>query len=233
MMRTIWITLCLCLLAYAPAFGVVALDACTQNATVVGDNNYTFTHATAVGSNRVMILLASSGQFVSAATYNGVALTMIAEPAASGVVATAMYLVAPATGTNTVDFTLDSSHNSIVRVCTFTGVNQASPIGTHAERATATVDTSMSDAVSSATGAMTVDVFAALAAAVAALDSDSGQANESIVDVTEQAMGSSTEVGAASVTMTWTFTSCFCDRAHVVVPLNAAVGRAVPPMVLP
>lgn len=111
----------------------LAVDA-ASNASGNGSGPFTFSHTTS-GSDRVMIIGISYyhyGTTISAVTYNAVAATLI--PSASvdnGDYHVRMYyLIAPATGSNTVSVSVSSNLYGIgVGVVTFTGAHQTTPYG--------------------------------------------------------------------------------------------------------
>ena len=94
-------------------------------------STYTFTHRVGTGiSNRCLIVgvsIFASGS-VTSITYNGVALTFIRSDT-NGVYRSELWqLVAPATGSNTVEVTLSASLTSIANAQSYSEVNQTTPI---------------------------------------------------------------------------------------------------------
>lgn len=84
---------------------------------------------TCAGSDRILFVLTSGTGTVTGATYNSVAMTALAGPLsgeAHGAAAWLFYLLAPATGTHTIDFT-GTSLNMGVAAVSYTGVNQTVP----------------------------------------------------------------------------------------------------------
>jgi hypothetical protein len=163
----------------------------------------------------------TSRQTVSSVTYGGVSMTQVpGGTATQGTLARAelWYLTNPPTGANDVVVTFSANAISRAGAISFTGVNQATPLGTangaNNRTSTATVD------VSSATNEVVVDVVAmeSTSATISAganqnlgFDSDAGSTNIRA--------GGSYEAGAGTVTMSWTISSSK-DWAIVAVPLK-------------
>lgn len=165
----------------------------------------TFAH-TCSGLNRVLIVGISQGSntSVTSVTYAGTAMTSLGVPANNGnkAVVSMYYLAAPATGANNVVVTWTGNVNAIVGSVSFTGVDQTTPVGTFA-KATGT-STAPSVNVTSGNGQLVVDTVAVetnVALAVGA-----GQAQQWNASIAGQVQGGgSTELGAATVTMSWSF----------------------------
>jgi len=115
------------------AFAAVAVDA-TSTSTGSGGSTLSWSH-TVSGSNTLLICSAhiSSGSAVSTFRFNSVDLTLkSSHPSSASTYFVEMwYLIAPASGTHTVALTLSGGADNTVAGCTsFTGADQASPIGT-------------------------------------------------------------------------------------------------------
>lgn len=138
-------------------------------------------------------------------------------------------LVAPNTGAGTITATLDTGQNRdmFCGSISFTGVEQTTPLGTHA---TATGTTSsISVAATSAAGELVADFFSLGTGAgtrtvgVGQTQRYNGASGSIAGDV---AGGCSTEPGAASVTMSWTTPDD--NWAQLAVPIkSAATGGTV------
>lgn len=135
-MKWLFFTLLLCLFA-SPCFAAVAYDA-SSSTNGSGLSSIGTTHTTS-GSNRLLVctlFLASGGgaATVTGVTYNGVALTNKGSVSPDSTnYANMWFLVAPASGSNSWVFSLDSSANTdhVVAGCvSFTGANQTTPLGT-------------------------------------------------------------------------------------------------------
>ncbi|MGH9260916.1 MAG: hypothetical protein ACRD08_13630, partial [Acidimicrobiales bacterium] len=132
------------------------------------------------------------------------------------------YLVNPPVGTANVTLTASASRNLSGGAMTFTGVHQTTPVGTPDSVGGQSNSTSVT--VSSATGEMVVDVVAQRdPSTMGTLTVGPGQTERYRRDHTNTNMriAGSTEAGAASVTMSWTFT---LDPRHaqVAVPLRSS-----------
>lgn len=175
------------------------------------DAVYSWSHVCS-GSDRILVvtvsMLSVAGSSVSGITYNSVALTKVRHDASvSGAVRTEIwYLVAPTTGSNTVEVTLSAALDSIATAQSYTGVDQVSPIdaqngatATNVGAADATVDvTTVSDK------AWVVDAVASTDTAITVGTNQRQRAN-----VTGAAgSGGSSDEGykspAGAVTMNWT-----------------------------
>ena len=108
----------------------------------------------------------------------------------------------PATGADTVTVNFANITRAAVTIITFTGVNQTTPLGT---LATATgSSTAASVSVTSATDELVVDAASSHRNPSVALTVDGSQTERSNLVVTRLTLGTSTEAGAASVSMDWT-----------------------------
>ncbi len=188
----------------------VTVDA-TSTGTTVG-SSATVSHTTAAAGNRLMLvgvtIRPNSSETVSSATYNGTGLSFVgARNGPAGARVEIWSLVAPDVGTHDVIVNLSSAgHGGVtVGVMTFNGVDQSTPLGAFGSGSGDA--TSGSAVVSSATGEL---VFAA----VAVKDTDqnlvpgAGQTERwDLFTGSEANGGGSTEAGAASVSMSWTWSA--------------------------
>jgi hypothetical protein len=111
----------------------VFFDNATVSAYQASMGSYTFTHRVGEGgANRCLVVGVSifATGTVSSVTYNGVGLTFVRADS-NGVYRSEVWrLVAPATGSNTVEVTLSLSLTSISSAESYTGVDQSSPVDT-------------------------------------------------------------------------------------------------------
>lgn len=194
----------------------IAFDATSQNSTASG-TSLTVSH-TCTGSDLCLYVGVATFQgsnpafsAITSATYNGVPLTELGtfNYGTGGVQrVTLLRLVAPATGAN--DIVVSTAPNTceiVVGACSFTGVHQSTPDGTPAGHGDSSVAASISDDVSSDVGELVVDIVGAFNPGT--LSDGAGQTerlnfnNGAGVD----SIGMSTEPGAATVTMSWDFTT--------------------------
>lgn len=114
-----------------PDLGPVYFDQASNSGYQVGLATYTWSHTVTVGTvNRALIV--GVGIFLSGSvtgiTFDGVALTKIRHDA-SGIYRSELWrLVAPNTGTRTVEVTLNTSLTSIGNAQSYYGVDQTTPI---------------------------------------------------------------------------------------------------------
>lgn len=191
----------------------VAFDNATSTQTTAGTDPITFAH-TCTGTNLLLIVVTMAVDFppsesVIGVTYNSVAMTEIPNfgglynDASLDVRLQGWYLVAPATGSNTVS--VDWSAGAGERACiaaSFTGVDQSTPV----ENGTNSTGTSTSPSinVSSAVNNM---VLAGFGVGQPTQTPDGGQ---DLRDEEENinfasSLGVSTEAGAGTVTLAYTF----------------------------
>lgn len=122
----------------------IAFDAATDNSQVTG-TSHSFSH-TCTGDDRLLIVswMQTVNATVTSCTYNGVAMTAVTgsglEIVETGGWLQQYYLVAPATGSNTVEITVPTSR--FMRACSasYTGVAQTGTIDS-SNTATGTSDT--------------------------------------------------------------------------------------------
>lgn len=174
----------------------------------------------------------NASQTVNGLTHDGNAMTAIGSLVSSGGGSIAAYYRVGTTTTGNVVATLSATAPQIhVLAHVFSGVNQASPIGTHGTSNSGGVDvtTTSTSAVTSAADGLCIDGLICRAAATL-ITPDSGQtARESQSTAASIFSRSSTEPGAASVTMGWTWTGA-TRFGHIVIPIQAASGSSVVPM---
>jgi hypothetical protein len=114
-----------------PVIGIL-FDSASNSGYKTANASYSWSH-TCTGSNRILLvgisMLSVAGSSVSSITYNGVALSLIrAKASVTGAVRVELWgLVAPATGSNTIEVTLSVALDSIGGAISLTGVNQTSP----------------------------------------------------------------------------------------------------------
>jgi hypothetical protein len=188
----------------------LAIDTTSTGTTAT--SGLTISHTTS-GSDRLMLVGISinaeaGAPTVSSVTYNGVALSNVGSQASSdSKMRMAIWrLVGPATGTHNVVITLSAvPDGATAGVMTFTGADATTPLGTFAsaqgESGTATVT------VSSAAGELVFDTVAQEGSSNYDLVPGAGQTERWDLFESNANGGGSTESGAASVTMSWTFTS--------------------------
>mgnify|MGYP003669514198 CR=1 FL=1 len=185
----------------------VAIDA-TSTGTSTG-GNFSITHTTS-GTDRLMLVGVSLnkgiGNAVTSVTYNGSNLTLEGTQSNGDAVVYIWSLVNPSLGTHSVNITVNgTTDGNTAGVMTFTGVDQSTPLGAFASGAGASGGTG-SVTVSSAPGDL---VFAAIAVDDAAdynLVPGAGQTEHwDLLGGGDINGGGSTEAGATSVVMDWTW----------------------------
>lgn len=202
----------LCLLAASNGWAAVAFDAASSS-SCSGCTSISFSHTTS-GSDRYLAAFATFDlandldPSPTTWTYNGVALSSkCTDQVDLQVREQARELINPASGANT--FQISFSNNSIdmvAGVVSFTGVHQTTPSGSCAS--SNGTGTAPSVNVSSATDEIVVDGIGHTDAADT-LTAGAGQTERFDTGGAFPIVhgGASTEVGAASVTMSWTISS--------------------------
>ncbi len=172
-----------------------------DNSSNSGTNNgssLTWSHTNTAGDFMV-VTVTTKDKSISSVTYNGVGLTQAGTITSNSMRVALFYLVAPATGAHNVVVTASGSTEIDAGAETYIGVDQATPVGAAVtasnQSATATVT------VVSAAGELVVDAVGVIQTTVTV---GAGQTQRHNRVGTNNANGSSTEAGAASVTMSWT-----------------------------
>lgn len=198
-----------------------------------GSGSYTHTAIPAGGCILIFVAGASSSQSATAVTVGGVnAPELIASQSnpsgANGLHCRVFGLANPASGDQTVAITVSGTHVWTAWSLTFTGAHASTPFGTPV----ASADSS-SDNVSSAVNDLVVDgIFCDLentcAGSSLSLPGGSGQTERSTQLCTDNLLkiGSSTEPGAGTVTMSWTAPSV--ALLHLAVNIAQAAGGGGP-----
>lgn len=186
----------------------VTVDA-TSTGTTTG-SSLTISHTTTSAADRLMLVGISIGEdsppSVTSVTYNGTSLTSEGSvQSADGGTVEIFSLVAPTAGTHNVVVTLSGNGDAIAGVMTFAGVDQVSPLGTFASDSGDA--SSGSVAVSSAAGELVFGVVT-----VNDLDRNlvpgGGQTERwDLFAGFESNGGGSTEAGAPSVDLSWSWGS--------------------------
>lgn len=201
--------------------GAIAVDA-TSKGNSNAATSLTIAHTTGTGANRLMLVgvtvgsSSSSGSnagTVNSVTYGGAALTLVGVVSESNnrVRSYIYQLLNPSTGTANVVVTLSGATAKplYAGVTTFTGVNQSTPLGAYTSRNSSST-TSASLTVSSAPGELVFDTIAVDGESYSniALTVGAGQTARWTTNTTNYLSGgSSTEAGANSVTMSWSWSS--------------------------
>jgi len=205
-------------------FPLVGFDAAssydTDNQYGAGNPGNSLTWSLPIsGSNRILIVGVSinnsAGQTVlnpGGVTYAGSPLTRIGVGSRANARVEMWYLVAPATGTNNVVVTLSAGATArfVVGAVSFTNVNQTSPLGTFQSANNNTATASVT--VTSVPGELVVGVLAKRnsneGATVGAGQTEYWNRVTSNATATNNEWGAgSTEQGAASVIISWTFST--------------------------
>ncbi len=119
--------------AWKDAGQAIAFDAARSGHNGGGASSVSWSHTTGSGSNRIMIVGVSirvATVTVSSITYGAQSLTFLrADTHSSSTIRSELwYLIAPTSGIATVTVTLSGVSRAVGGSCTFTGVDQASPI---------------------------------------------------------------------------------------------------------
>lgn len=208
--------------------GGLTFDAVSSGTTTVAAT-LTVSH-TCTGSNGLLLVLCGFGlgsvPAVTAATYNGVAMTgaitgFAASDATPFCNTLGYYLVAPATGTHDIVFTLASAPFQMAVVgLSFAGAHQTVPFGT-AATGTSVADKNPTVNVSSASGEMVASVVCGDFAAMTVSGSNTQRFKVENLGA-DLTVGASTAAGSGTVTMSWTGSGGDNGWAISAVPIKPA-----------
>jgi hypothetical protein len=186
------------------------VDAVSTDTTI--GSGFTISHTTS-GSNRLMLVGVSMTKetggvpSVTTLTYNGVSLTLVGTQSTSdnkGRIEI-WQLIAPATGTHDVVGNLSGAPDgATIGVMTFTGVNQSTPLGPFVSDLADSGSASVT--VSSGADELVFDTLAVEGSTNKDLIPDASQTERwDLFQAPAANGGASTEPGAASVVMSWSF----------------------------
>jgi hypothetical protein len=209
-------------MAAPAAVAAVSFDASSHvNAYYPAGDTISWSHTVGSGSNRILIVGVSlrrsgSSEIVSNVKFGSQSLTYKGRGESTDpskkYVAELWYLIAPSPGTAQIKVTFSGAVNSTVGgACSFTGVDQSTPLGTFASAGGSGSENPLVT-VSSAAGELVIDVLSIKGKNNNAITADPGQtkrwSDSTGNDANDHTMGGgSTKGGATSVTMSWTVVS--------------------------
>jgi len=199
----------------------LAVDS-VSTASGSGTGPFSFSH-TCSGSDRLLFVAVSHyhvNNTVSGITYNSVAMTAVPSGAANNgqFFVTLYYLIAPASGSNTVSVSVSGGVYDIgIAAISFTGEHQTTPIGT-AVTATGS-STTPSATASSATDEIVLDALTIVNSGTLSVGAGQTSRWNAATGNAFIKMAGSTEAGASSTTMSWS-NSASQDWAIVTVPVK-------------
>ena len=193
---------------------------------------YNFSHNVNSGTDRLLLveLVIANGVNATAVDFNGTALTFhSAQNSPSGHVRVELWsLVAPTEVSGTVNITLASAATLIAGATSYSGVDQATPLGNVST--TSGNSTTPSATVVTSTGDMVVDIVGATSVSSNTINASQMQnfSRNQGNGATDLFAVSSREIGAASVPMDHSFTSTDTNWAMIAVEINrsSAVNTA-------
>jgi hypothetical protein len=219
----------------------VAVDAVTSVYATPGALSHSFSH-TCSGSSRVLYVWArtrnTSNRSSTAVSYASVAMTKIASTVnlAGDIYQELWRLIAPATGSNTVQVTINGTSvtRTVLSAISFTGAHQTTPEGTIVKNETTGTSSSLN--VTVAAGGMAMDSLVVQGGTVtptlgAGQTSRFGPHANALCEATTDVVGS-TEGGSGTVAMSWTAIDNFYYFSHIAVPIGPAATTAVAPISL-
>lgn len=198
----------------------IALD--NFDDTAAQSSPSSFTEAfTVSGTNRLLLVTVSrfpSANTISSLTYNGDALTKLdTQIDADDQAVEIWYLVNPDTGTNNIVGNLTAGTEIVLGFTSWTCVNQSTPLGTQAKAAGSGTTPSVN--VSSASGELVIDAVETFGGTLSVGAGQTQRINRN--DGAGFLLGTSTEAGAGTVTMSWT-KSASSSWAIIGVPIKPA-----------
>jgi len=156
-------------------------------------------------------------------TYGGTSLTLVARIAghsSNQSEASLWYLLNPPEGTADIVASFDENTYATLVATAFSGVNQTNPIGTAASAGDSQTNLATVN-VSSATGELVIDSVMKHIT-IETLSVGAGQSEQAQVSANQLRGAQSTEAGATTVTMSWSWTGSARYWAIVAVPLKPA-----------
>lgn len=112
-----------------------------------------FSHTVAADANIILALIGFRGGTVSGCTYNGVAMTKAAEHGYNTYTGAIYYLLSPATGSNTVAFSVSGTGNYACGAISMKGADLLAPINvTNGMQGTGTPTTSLTPTIDGCIG---------------------------------------------------------------------------------
>lgn len=206
----------------------LAVDA-VSTASGSGTGPFSWSH-TCSGSDRLLFVAVSHyhvSSTVSGVTYNSVAMTAVPSGSTNNgqFFVTLYYLIAPASGSNTVSVSTSAVYDIGVAAISFTGGHQTTPIGT-AVTATGS-STTPSVVASSAADEIVLDALTIVHSGTLSVGADQTSRWNAATGNAFIKMAGSTEPGVASTTMSWS-NSTSQDWAIVTVPVKpVATGSTI------
>jgi len=193
---------------------------------------------TATGANRLAVIGVShrvdTGQSITGISYGAQTPTSVIAATSSSFIEGVLYrLIAPNTGSQTLTVNFgDIFDSAVIGVSTFTNVNQSTPLGT-ASSSTG-LSTASSTSVTSASGELVTDLIAFCGPTNVVVGSGQTSRWTQLTGNGNIYGGSSTEVGAGSVTMSWSNDDeeCWVELGVSIKSFIAATIRRVGPMVM-
>lgn len=212
MMRKLFVLIGL-LLAWAQGIAAPAFVAFSRNVAGSG-TTVTVNHTAGAGSNMLAIIdvlwFDNTPPAISSVTYGGNAATLVrteAHPNEARQQTARYYYKAPANSSQAVTVTFASSAVlSYLYVTTYSDVDQTTPLGTTAYAATNTTGPATVD-VTSATGELVADFVTGLMSSVTVGAGQTNNVSNNDPGGNGFSLGSSTEAGATTTTMSWTLGS--------------------------
>ena len=204
-----------------PTFNAVTSDANNSGTASVAH--------TAAGSNRLALAFLYTDQNgdPSAATYGGNAMTLVRKSILGSSSNTTLHVyryIAPDTSSQTCSITLPGASLWALAVCSFTDVDQTTPLGTSVFAETNGAASITVDA-SSATDELVADFFLGGCASITVGASQTERLNSDFSgNLGFRKFGVSTETGAATTTMSWTITSASGRAGIIAVPIKPVAG---------
>jgi uncharacterized repeat protein (TIGR01451 family) len=192
---------------------IVNVPITVGNSSSAGTNGTTLTwsHTVGSGTNRILIVgvaIHNSARTVSSATYGGQNLNYIGQSVDGGgkIIVNLYELLAPPVGTTNVTIIINAGDHLSGGAVSFTGVSQTTPLGNFASAGGGPVS-SGSVNVASATNELVVDIMGTTGDAITLTPggNQTQRWNISTGSGGADALGaSSTQLGAGTVTMSWT-----------------------------
>jgi len=233
-MKTLLLTLCLCFVT-PPAWAAVAVDSCTHFEGAGQANMDTTVHTVGAGANYLVVFVGTDSDVATSAItsvtwdFGGTAQAMgsVSDNAGTGVVMGAAYtLLNPTLGNKTLRVVNTVGTGCCdIKLCSFSGVDSVTPLGTIVENESTGVVAGDSLAFTVNTGGMAL-AYLVTQGPHASFAQGANQTQQQRATASCNAGDCDGTTTTATVSpMDYTWTSTGTDFWHVVLPINAAAGR--------
>lgn len=196
-----------------------------SNSAEGNDTNPTVTLTVAANSIVLVGLFVNNDPAVSAATFDGNAMTLVHQH--TGAAGFRLYRYhGHAAGSRTASFTVASANSWGIGVISLTGFDTSTPVGTPQEGASSETTSVTTASIASATGEMIVDLAVMINIEMSPQAAQTQRIYRASLDGGFLSFGMSTKPGAASTTMQWESPFTVGDNRIIGVSVKAAAAAS-------